>query len=41
MNSEMAYYCSRALVGQFVEHRAAMREVVSLTLARSTLRVLK
>ena len=31
----------RALVAQLVEHRAAMREVVSSTLARPTLRVFK
>ena len=32
---------NRAPVAQLVEHRAVMREVVSLTPARPTLRVLK
>ena len=35
----MLCYC--APVAQLVEHRAAMREVVSLTLAGPTLRVFK
>ena len=35
----MSWYC--APVAQLVEHRAVMQEVVSLTLAGPTLRVLK
>ena len=33
--------CNRAVVAQLVEHRAAMREVVSSTPAGPTLRVFK